>query len=77
MAHFDMSVKPKLAETALLVSDSTPSVHSEASLVCYMNTCCGGHPACRASFLGLLHFQFLIVYSMQNIVKLVKDWEGD
>ena len=50
---FDFTIKPKLAETALLVSDrsllSTPRIHSEASkdslvikVVCYMYTatCC-------------------------------------
>ena len=41
MAHFD------LAESALLVSDSTPRIHSEASkikycLVCTATCCSGG-----------------------------------
>ena len=47
----DMSIKPKLAETALLVSGSTPRIHSEArkdqvlSATCTLAaTCCGGHP---------------------------------
>ena len=56
--------KPKLAETTLLVSNSTPRIHSEASPLAV--TCCGGRLACIASFPGLLHLQFLIVYSMQK-----------
>ena len=58
--------EPKLAETVLLVSDSTPRIHNEASkdeaCPCTLPLVVLG--ASMASFPGLLHLQFLIACSM-------------
>ena len=65
----------KLADTALLVSGQHTKGYKErilfATCTCTLAaTCCGGHPVCVhiASFPGLLHLQFLIVYGVQNSV---------
>ena len=57
-------INKQLAETELLVSDSTPRIHSEASkdqILCYMHlvaSCSAGCPE-GMQFPGVLHLQRL------------------
>ena len=66
----------KLAETALLVNDSTPRIHSEASKDRVLSACTLPlvvegvlEPRPQA---GLLNLKFLIVYSIQKYCKWSK-----
>ena len=88
--HFDMPIKPNFGRNyygaqilpkELMNVIQCSEASKDQSLVSFATctlaaTCCGRRPACTALFPGLLHLQFLIVYSVQNTVSNQKKLLG-